>query len=130
MNNKGLSKASAMAAVLIIIVVVIGVAFYSSENIKVWYDEDGERENPTPDIVNPSTEYYIYYYPNGGSGSVIYKGCESGTYSVDNCTFTHKSAMFKEWNTKADGSGVSYKPGSGITVNSHIQLFAIWVWAA
>lgn len=33
---------------------------------------------------------------------------------------------FVEWNTSADGSGVSYKPGDQITGNQNITLFAIW----
>lgn len=33
---------------------------------------------------------------------------------------------FKEWNTKKDGSGTSYKSGGSYTANAAVTLYAIW----
>jgi len=34
--------------------------------------------------------------------------------------------VFKEWNTKADGNGISLQPGTNYTVTGNITLYAIW----
>jgi len=35
--------------------------------------------------------------------------------------------VFKEWNTQADGSGMVYTPGTGVTLDADLVLYAIWV---
>ncbi len=34
--------------------------------------------------------------------------------------------IFKEWNTKADGKGISYQPGDTYSENADLTLYAIW----
>ena len=40
--------------------------------------------------------------------------------------FTRDGYTFKGWNTKADGSGVSYKPGDEFTLHGDVTLYAQW----
>jgi len=35
--------------------------------------------------------------------------------------------VFKEWNTQANGSGTVYTPGTGVTLDADLVLYAIWV---
>ncbi len=39
---------------------------------------------------------------------------------------TRVGYIFKEWNTTADGSGVSYQPGDTYSENADLTLYAIW----
>ena len=59
----------------------------------------------------PSKTFKVTYDPNGGS--------ISPTSKIVSC-------IFSEWNTKSDGSGVSYNPGSSYTSDQSITLYAIW----
>ena len=79
----------------------------------------------------------IYYNSNGGIGKVV-----DGTMYLIGDTVKVKSpdyniyyaleapsydVVFDSWNTAADGSGESYKPGDTITFTSdEIHLYAIW----
>lgn len=79
----------------------------------------------------------IYYNSNGGIGKVV-----DGTMYLIGDTVKVKSpdyniyyaleapsydVVFNSWNTAADGSGESYKPGDTITFTSdEIHLYAIW----
>lgn len=46
--------------------------------------------------------------------------------SLNKNTFTKTGYTFKEWNTKADGTGTSYKDEEKITITENITLYAIW----
>ena len=61
--------------------------------------------------VKPVKSYTITYNANGGSIS-------SKTKSV--------SAVFKEWNTQADGKGTSYAAGASYTKDEDVTLYAQW----
>ena len=41
-------------------------------------------------------------------------------------TFTRTGYIFKEWNTKADGSGTTYEDGKVISINKELVLYAQW----
>lgn len=76
--------------------------------------------------------YNIAYNPNTGDGVMDNTVC---TYDINQTVsvnmFKHKGYVFREWNTKADGSGTSYFEGQSIknltTINnSTITLYAQW----
>lgn len=80
--------------------------------------------------------YSVSYNSNGGSGSinnttVTYDNYYSNNILAEN-TFTKFGYNFKEWNTKADGSGTGYASGSILSdnlttiQNAVMPLYAIW----
>lgn len=74
------------------------------------------------------TEFTITYNLNGGSGTTPTKFAVWG----DNLTIASSSNIsksgytFKEWNTKADGSGGHYMPNQNKTMWESMTLYAIW----
>lgn len=71
--------------------------------------------------------YSITFNANGGSGA---PGTQTGNY---NSTITLSSTKptrtgynFSKWNTKANGTGVSYNPGTKINITGNMTLYAIW----
>ena len=48
------------------------------------------------------------------------------TNNLHENSFTRENYTFKEWNTKADGTGTSYSDKQSITLNKDITLYAIW----
>ena len=84
-------------------------------------------------------EPIISYNPNGGSGSTkteviefdwgdVDTGYNSYSLkSVSDLKFTNNTD-FVEWNTKADGTGTSYRPGASVggTNSAPLTLYAIW----
>ena len=75
--------------------------------------------------------YAVVYDPNGGSGTA-----PTGSNRAAGATFpaanpsgltAPEGKQFKEWNTLADGSGVSYASGATVTMPaSNLTLYAIW----
>ena len=76
--------------------------------------------------------YTLTYDRNGGTGT---NERVSATYDVDitlkNCEYTKTGYTFKEWNTKADGTGTSYNPGDSVKnltdeARGEVSLYAIY----
>ena len=71
--------------------------------------------------------YTISYNATGGSGA---PASQTKTYGKDlvlsSVVPSKKGCKFVCWNTKEDGSGESYDPGSTCEVNKSIVLYAIW----
>lgn len=77
--------------------------------------------------------YTITFNANGGSGSMVAQtvvGVNNllAYANIANNTFTHNTVgyYFSGWNTKADGSGITYTNGQLISVTSNITLYAQW----
>ena len=84
------------------------------------------KEEPKPPVW-----VYITYYPNGGTGSITqrneYYGANHTVLRPDMAGFTRAGYFFSHWNTKADGTGVSYAAESTIyNVTANISLYAQW----
>jgi uncharacterized repeat protein (TIGR02543 family) len=79
----------------------------------------------------PNT-YKIKFYSNSGSGTMSSKVCKYGkSYRLPTCSFTRKNYIFIGWNTKADGTGISYSDETKIKNlttknNKTIKLYAQW----
>lgn len=70
---------------------------------------------------------YIYYNSNGGSGSMDSQSfwSEDGEkVTIKANTFTRTGHTFSKWNTRSDGTGTSYSPGT--SVGTSLSLYAIW----
>lgn len=78
-----------------------------------------------------SDKYVVNYDANGGTGSMSKSKCAPGsTITLSNCNFSNDEHFrtFASWNTKPDGSGISYAPGSTIptTEAGKMTLYAQW----
>jgi hypothetical protein len=72
-------------------------------------------------------EYIVTFNPNGGKGALITQNFSGKTaQSLMANTFTHSEFTFKNWNTKSDGTGTSYKDEETIKVSGHMILYAQW----
>ena len=77
------------------------------------------------------TVYRIYvasYYANGGTGTmtndtVLYTNPD---ITVKECAFTKEGYAFVRWNTKADGTGVDFTPGTDVTLTQDTTFYAQW----
>ena len=66
---------------------------------------------------------------NGGTGSIeSIEKVKGSIFSVPSIGGMEAPAnkIFKEWNTKADGTGTSYKADDTIELETSLELFAIW----
>ena len=73
--------------------------------------------------------YTITFHGNGGSGSAttFNQTFEEGvSRQLLNNLFSRTYYVFTGWNTKADGSGVSYADKATITATSDMDLYAQW----
>lgn len=66
----------------------------------------------------------VQYDANGGTGIAPATQTGAASYTVAANTFSRTGYTFKNWNTKADGTGTSYAPGSTITTSA--SLYAQW----
>ncbi len=72
----------------------------------------------------PRIRYIVSYDANGGTGSMS----NSKNVIADNTFTAPTGAIFKEWNTKADGTGDVYTTSSELT--SDLTLYAQWEYRA
>ena len=79
------------------------------------------------EILTTEAMYTIKFDGNGGVGSMSPKIVSVGSsiYLPIN-TFTRSGYDFVDWNTNANGSGVSYTNGQRITPSRNITLYAQW----
>ena len=77
-----------------------------------------------------ASTYSVTYDANGGEGAVP---VDNTTYSDDVFTVTVQESSltrlghtFAGWNTKADGTGVSYLAGDQFIISSDVILYAQW----
>ena len=83
---------------------------------------NGSNDQPNSEFI-----FTITYDPNGGEG-LMEKDTFYYDYSVtiDYCQFTKEGYFFKEWNTRQDGTGVSYTGGRVLNAYRNIILYAQW----
>jgi sugar lactone lactonase YvrE len=75
----------------------------------------------------------VNYVPNGGAGEApaVENRHEGEKFAATDNTFTAPSGrQFREWNTKADGTGTVYKAGGTVTMPAdNLTLYAMWAFA-
>ena len=78
----------------------------------------------------PNSTYTVKYDANGGSGSMANTTAASdASLNLPKNAFTRTGYTFSSWNTKADGSGTSYKDGQNVTnlvTSGTVTLYAQW----
>lgn len=70
--------------------------------------------------------YIVSYIPAGGVVSSPSVNFTVGTDPLVLLTPTQSGYVFDDWNTAADGSGMSYPAGSAYTPAANISLYAQW----
>ncbi|MGN0624661.1 MAG: InlB B-repeat-containing protein, partial [Oscillospiraceae bacterium] len=70
----------------------------------------------------------LVYMPNGGTGTMASQsGYVEDTVIVSGNLFTREGYSFDRWNTKEDGTGVSYSAGNEYTLTAVSDvLYAVW----
>ena len=86
----------------------INVTFNQAPSYTVTYDGNGNTQNEVDGAVTPQS------FSEGGSAI------------IKNCSFRRSGYVFKNWNTKKDGSGTTYTPGSTYNTKQNITLYAQW----
>lgn len=81
----------------------------------------------------PIGTYTVEYQSNGGTGEYSDPDIPADTeYVLKNDLETgisKKDSSSTGWNTKADGTGISYQPGDILTINSNETFYAQWTKA-
>ena len=83
-----------------------------------------EPTNPDEPVVK---KYTVSYNANGGIGSMSSVSVdENQSVTIAQNTFTRSGYEFTSWNTKANGSGTTYKAGDKLVVTADVALYAQW----
>ena len=84
---------------------------------------NGSNDQPDSEFI-----FTITYDSNGGEGVMLpdtfYYGISKVVTLI--CFYTRENYYFTEWNTKPDGSGVTYAYGTKISIDKNIILYAQW----
>ena len=84
---------------------------------------NGSNDQPNSEFI-----FTITYDSNGGEGVMLPDTFYYGISKVVTltCFYTRENSYFTEWNTKPDGSGVTYAYGTKISIDKNIILYAQW----
>ena len=84
--------------------------------------------SPKEDV--PSITATIQFDANGGSGEMtaisVWSDDSSTSFTLPSNSFVRDGYKFIGWNTKADGSGISYAPNERVNFSGDITLYAQW----
>ena len=93
---------------------------------------DQQNINPTDNLTlyaQWKTYYTVTYNGNNGTSEKqqvqVKQGATSKTLGINNFTKV-SNKVFKGWNTKSDKTGTAYNPETNYTINSNLDLYAIW----
>ena len=115
---------------------------YSFKEWNTELDGSGTSYSDEHEILNLSNSenqiIELYAQWNNASGTITYNSNDDNAqtqtqnivFNTDinlmKNTFTREGYTFKEWNTKADGSGTSYNDEQQINISSNKTLYAQW----
>lgn len=98
-------------------------------SINIISKYDGYDNNIDIEVDN-DTHYLVIFDGNGATGTMDYQDILVDIETELNTnTYTRNGYTFKEWNTKADGTGKSYQDKEevlNIITGGRITLYAIW----
>ncbi len=79
------------------------------------------------DSADKQVAMVTYYGNQSTSGSMAPTVVSVGdTVSISSNIYKRSGNTFLEWNTKADGTGISYAAGQTVTLNGNLNLYAQW----
>ena len=86
-----------------------------------------KEEPDDPDVPVEPVFYTISFDANGGTGTLSSEELEENkTYVIPSNVFIREGYKFIGWNTKSNGTGVSYTDGQNIIINNDLTLYAQW----
>ena len=101
------------------------VYFTLADGTVIKIAKASEEEQPNSEFM-----FVVTYDANGGEGimqpDTFYYGV-LGTLS--NNSYIKGNSYFVNWNTKADGSGISYSDSQQLMISKNITLYAQWILA-
>ena len=99
------------------------VYFTLADGTVIKIAKASEEEQPNSEFI-----FTITYAPNGGEGVMVPDTFYYGISKVVTltCFYTRENYYFTEWNTKPDGSGLTYAYGTKISIDKNIILYAQW----
>ena len=98
------------------------VYFTLADGTVIKIAKASEEEQPNSEFM-----FIVTYDANGGVGTM-----QSDTFyygvlkALSNNKYTKYSHKFMNWNTKADGSGISYNNAQQLMISKNIILYAQW----
>ena len=102
-----------------------------SDSGDTWYTVLDEENNQVYlSTEDPGYGYFVNYHNNGAEGSVVtddteYKRGDKVTVKSGE-GLRNEGYNFAGWNTKEDGSGVTYQMGDVFEMESDTDLYAVW----
>ena len=101
----------------------------SSSQISAFVEMHQEEGYSIRPVRNKTIETYtLTFDANGGEGEMDGLTLENSEYKIlPGSTFTKEGYVFASWNTKADGTGTTYKDKSQITLKDNTTLYAQWI---
>ncbi len=87
------------------------------------------RKVPNTDEYELNVDLSVFYKSNGadsGSDQIIMYQITDQIRINDGSQYSKSGYHLKEWNTKADGTGQSYRPNFSMTLWQSLILYAIW----
>ena len=99
------------------------VYFTLADGTVIKIAKASKEEQPNSEFI-----FTITYAPNGGEGVMVPDTFYYGISKVVTltCFYTRENHYFTEWNTRPDGSGVTYAYGTKISIDKSIILYAQW----
>ena len=103
----------------------------SPYRIFAWTENETNQTAYTSSVPCGDTDsalpYSLIFDGNGGTGTVDkQQGDLVDKLTLPESKFTREDYIFREWNTKADGTGTAYYDGDKISIGKDTTLFAIW----
>lgn len=106
-----------------------GIKFSAKSNDSIIFDNIpfDEQNNITLYAQWKEEKYTITFNANQGSGNMPnMELIKNVSANLSKNTFTRENYIFKNWNTKADGMGMSYEDEQLISITEDITLYAQW----
>ena len=98
------------------------VYFTLADGTVIKIAKASEEEQPNSEFM-----FIVTYDANGGEGTMkpdtFYYGVSKQLSSIK---YTNSSFYFINWNTKANGTGISYNNGQELMINKNMILYAQW----
>ncbi len=110
----------------LILLAVLLVLFVSVSCNKATKQSGTPVESQPVQAVEKDTSFQITFNANGGTGTMAPMKVKGSTSCPENKFTGPEGFVFVSWNTKSDGTGVSYTQESIVTSDKDILLYAQW----